>query len=104
MFQHPHIVKLYEYFDTKDDIYVIFEYIPKGELFEMISNKGHLSEDEARRYFHQIIFAIDYAHSFGVAHRDLKPENIMLDASNNLKIVDFGLSNVMKEGRALKTS
>lgn len=104
MFHHPHIVKLYEYFDTKDDIYVVFEYICKGELFELISNKGQLDEEEARRYFHQIIFAIDYAHGFGVAHRDLKPENIMLDSHDNIKLVDFGLSNVMKEGRALKTS
>ena len=104
MFHHPHIVKLYEYFDTKDDIFVIFEYIPKGELFELISNKGQLEEDEARKYFQQIIFAVDYTHGFSVAHRDLKPENIMLDSNGNIKIVDFGLSNIMKDGRALKTS
>jgi 5'-AMP-activated protein kinase, catalytic alpha subunit len=104
MFHHPHVVKLFEYFDTKDDIYVIFEYIPNGELFELISKRGQLDEDEARRYFHQIIFALDYTHGFGVAHRDLKPENILLDADNNIKLVDFGLSNIVKEGRALKTS
>jgi 5'-AMP-activated protein kinase catalytic alpha subunit len=104
MFNHPHVVKLYEYFDTKDDIYVIFEYISNGELFELISNRGQLSEAEARKFFHQMIFALDYTHGFGVAHRDLKPENIMLDSDNNIKLVDFGLSNIMKEGRALKTS
>lgn len=104
MFHHPHVVKLFEYFDTKDDIYVIFEYIPNGELFELISKRGQLDEAEARRYFHQIIFALDYTHGFGVAHRDLKPENILLDADNNIKLVDFGLSNIIKEGRALKTS
>jgi serine/threonine protein kinase len=104
MFDHPHVVKLYEYLDSKDDIYVILEYVPSGELFEMISDKGMLPEPEARKYFHQIIYALDYIHSFGVAHRDLKPENILLDADNNIKLVDFGLSNIMKEGRALKTS
>lgn len=104
MFDHPHVVKLYEYLDSKDDIYVILEYVPNGELFEMISDKGMLPEAEARKYFHQIIYALDYIHSFGVAHRDLKPENILLDADNNIKLVDFGLSNIMKEGRALKTS
>lgn len=104
MFHHPHVVKLFEYFDTRDDIYVIFEYVPKGELFELISNKGQLTESEARRYFHQIIYALDYTHGYGVAHRDLKPENILLDSANNIKLVDFGLSNITKEGRALKTS
>ena len=102
-FYHPHIVKLYEYFDTKDDIYFIFEYVPDGELFELIANKGHLEENEARRYFHQLIFALDYIHSLGVAHRDLKPENILVDG-NKLKIGDFGLSNIVKDGRSLKTS
>ena len=104
MFHHPHVVKLYEYLDAKDDIYVIFEYVPNGELFELISNQGQLEESEARRFFHQIIYALDYTHSYGVAHRDLKPENILLDSKNNIKLVDFGLSNIMKEGRALKTS
>jgi serine/threonine protein kinase len=104
MFHHPHVVKLYEYFVTNDDIYVILEHIPNGELFDLISKKGQLKEDEARKYFHQIIYALDYIHSFGVAHRDLKPENILLDKKNNIKLVDFGLSNIMKEGRSLKTS
>lgn len=103
VFYHPHVVKLYEYFDTKEDVYFVFEYVPDGELFELISDKGQLAEDEARRYFHQLVYGLDYIHSFGVAHRDLKPENILLD-NNNIKIGDFGLSNIIKDGRSLKTS
>jgi len=104
MFNHPNVVKLYEFFESKEDIYVVFEYVPNRELFNYISNNGALSETEARKFFQQLIFALDYSHTLGVAHRDLKPENILLDSSNNVKLADFGLSNFMKGGRALKTS
>ncbi|KAJ4930442.1 hypothetical protein NE237_002660 [Protea cynaroides] len=54
-------------------------------------------EDEARKYFQQLINAIDYCHSRGVYHRDLKPENLLLDAYGNLKVSDFGLSALSQQ-------
>lgn len=51
-----------------------------------------MKEDEARKYFQQLINAVDYCHSRGVFHRDLKPENLLLDSNGVLKISDFGLS------------
>ena len=74
---------------------MIMEYAEGGELFDYIIKKDHLSEDEARHIFHQIIDAIDYMHQMGICHRDLKPENILFDSSHrNIKIIDFGLSNL----------
>ena len=71
------------------------EYAEGGELFDYIIKKDHLSEDEARHIFHQIIDAIDYMHQMGICHRDLKPENILFDSTHtNIKIIDFGLSNL----------
>ena len=71
------------------------EYAEGGELFDYIIKKDHLSENETRHIFHQIIDAIDYMHQMGICHRDLKPENILFDASHkNIKIIDFGLSNL----------
>jgi 5'-AMP-activated protein kinase catalytic alpha subunit len=104
MFDHPNVVKLYEYFESKDDVYVVFEYVTNGELFEYISNIGQLCEAEALKYFRQLVFTLDYIHGLGVSHRDLKPENILLDSDRNIKLADFGLSNLMKDGRSLKTS
>jgi 5'-AMP-activated protein kinase catalytic alpha subunit len=54
--------------------------------------------------FQQIILGIEYLHSQQVSHRDLKLENILLDEDYNVKIADFGLSNLMRDGIFLYTS
>jgi len=56
LFMHPHIIRLYEVIDTSADIYVVMEYVKSGELFDYIVEKGRLQEDEARRFFQQVIF------------------------------------------------
>lgn len=102
-FRHPNIIRLYEVIETNNEIILIMEYAPGGELYNLIS-KGRLVEDEARRIFQQIIFGLEYLHAHQVAHRDLKPENIPLDEDGNVKLADFGLSNVMRDGIFLYSS
>lgn len=51
--------------------------------------KGRLDETDARRYFQQIVSAIEYCHSRGIVHRDLKAENLLIDSQNNIKIIGF---------------
>ena len=104
LFRHPHIIKLYEVIETKEDIYLVMEYVKSGELFDYIVEKGRLVEDEARRFFQQIISGVEYCHRNMVVHRDLKPENLLLDSRGNIKLADFGLSNIMRDGHLLKTS
>lgn len=104
LFMHPHIIRLYEVIETPSDIYVVMEYVKSGELFDYIVEKGRLQEDEARCFFQQIISGVEYCHRNMVVHRDLKPENLLLDSKWNVKIADFGLSNVMRDGHFLKTS
>eukprot|EP01134_Creolimax_fragrantissima_P001733 CFRG1733T1 len=103
-FSHPHIIKLYEVISTPTDIFMVMEYVAGGELFEYIVKHGKLSEDAARSFFQQIISGVEYCHRHKVVHRDLKPENLLLDTNNNVKIADFGLSNIMTDGDFLKTS
>ncbi|KAF6156051.1 hypothetical protein GIB67_010975 [Kingdonia uniflora] len=88
---HSNVVRLYEVMATKFKIYFVMEYAKGGELFNRVA-KGKLKEKVARKYFQQLISAVDYCHSRGVYHRDLKPENLLLDDNGNLKISDFGLS------------
>ncbi|XP_027123585.1 SNF1-related protein kinase catalytic subunit alpha KIN10-like [Coffea eugenioides] len=104
LFVHPHIIRLYEVIETPADIYVVMEYVKSGELFDYIVEKGRLQEDEARHFFQQIISGVEYCHKNMVVHRDLKPENLLLDSRGNVKIADFGLSNIMRDGHFLKTS
>ena len=101
---HPHIIRLYEVIDTPTDIFLVNEYVSGGELFDYIVSKGRLSADEARNFFHQIISGVEYCHFQKIVHRDLKPENLLLDANLNIKIADFGLSNLMRDGDFLRTS
>lgn len=79
------------------------ELAEKGELFEYL-DISQTSEDEAKFFFRQVVQGIAYAHANHIAHRDLKPENILIDSGRVVKIVDFGLSNLMKDGRMLKTN
>jgi len=104
MFSHPHIIRLYEVIDTPSTIYCVMEYIEGGEMFDYIVARGRLSEDEARSFFQQIVSGVEYCHFHMVVHRDLKPENLLLDNETSVKIADFGLSNLMKDGQFLKTS
>uniref|UniRef100_A0A7S1B3M6 non-specific serine/threonine protein kinase n=1 Tax=Corethron hystrix TaxID=216773 RepID=A0A7S1B3M6_9STRA len=101
---HPHIIRLYEVIDTPTDIFLVIEYVSEGELFDYIVTKGRLSADEARNFFHQIVSGVEYCHFQKIVHRDLKPENLLLDANFNIKIADFGLSNLMRDGDFLRTS
>jgi 5'-AMP-activated protein kinase catalytic alpha subunit len=96
--RHPNVLQLFEVMASKGKIYFVLEYAKGGELFNKIS-KAKFSEDVARRYFHQLISAVEYCHSRGVYHRDLKPENLLLDDNDNLKVSDFGLSALAESKR-----
>ncbi|OMO53108.1 hypothetical protein CCACVL1_28876 [Corchorus capsularis] len=89
--RHSNVVELYEVMASKTKIYFVMEYAKGGELFNKLL-KGKLTEDAARKYFQQLISAVDFCHSRGVCHRDLKPENLLLDEHGKLKVTDFGLS------------
>nr|APD15501.1 CIPK5 [Saccharum hybrid cultivar ROC22] len=89
--RHPNVVQLHEVMASKSKIYFAMEYVRGGELFTRVA-RGRPKEDNARRYFNQLIGAVDFCHSRGVYHRDLKPENLLVDEHGNLKVSDFGLS------------
>ncbi|XP_024442332.1 CBL-interacting protein kinase 32 isoform X4 [Populus trichocarpa] len=99
LIKHPNVVRLYEVMGSKTKIFIVLEFVTGGELFDKIVNHGRMREDEARRYFQQLINVVDYCHSRGVFHRDLKPENLLLDAYGNLKVSDFGLSALSQQVR-----
>ncbi|XP_039910006.1 NUAK family SNF1-like kinase 2 [Hirundo rustica] len=100
---HPHIIAVHEVFENSSKIVIVMEYASKGDLYDYISERQRLSEHEARHFFRQVVSAVYYCHKNGIVHRDLKLENILLDANGNVKIADFGLSNVFQQDKLLQT-
>lgn len=91
--RHPNIIKIHDVADNPDSICFIMEFAAGGELRGYVERHKSLDEEEARCFFKQIVRAVHYIHTKKIIHRDLKLENILLDASNQCKIVDFGLSD-----------
>ena len=100
---HNNIVHLYSVIQSSNSIYLIMEYISGKELFEYIILNKRLNENEACKFYQQIISGLEYLYKLRIAHRDLKPENLLLDSKKNIKIVDFGLSNMFPHNELLST-
>ncbi|CAD8160099.1 unnamed protein product [Paramecium pentaurelia] len=102
--EHQNVIKLYEIIESETNLYLVMEYAKGGELFDYIVKKNQLSELAATKYFIQLIDAVEYLHQQKIVHRDLKPENLLLDEQRNLKVADFGLSNIYKDNDQVKTA
>ena len=101
---HPNIVKIFETFLDHEFFYIVMEYCNGGELFEHIMDKGKFSEGEASRLVRKILGALKHMHEKNICHRDLKPENIIFEKNtNDLRLIDFGLSKAVEAETILKT-
>ena len=105
---HPNIMKVYEFFQKKDKLYIISELLSGGELLKKINDNNQLSEDVSAFLMKQIFSAVDFCHQKGIIHRDLKPENILIESKEEamkefftIKIIDFGTSGQLKKGELL---
>jgi len=90
---HPNIIKLLDVYETEEELFLVMEFIPGGELYEALINLGPFSEEQTFYIFRQLVDAVSYLHKNGIAHRDIKLENILwTESSNQLKLTDFGLA------------
>lgn len=103
-FSHHNIIRVYELINTPANFYLVMEYVSGGDIYSLLERKGKMSEQEVRGYFYQIVAGIEYCHYHRVTHRDIKPENLLLDTQGNVKIADFGLVNIMRDGEFCRTS
>ncbi|KAE8713875.1 3-phosphoinositide-dependent protein kinase 1 [Hibiscus syriacus] len=96
---HPGIVQQHFTFQDSLSLYMALESCEGGELFDQITRKGRLSEDEARFYAAELVDALEYIHGMGLIHRDIKPENLLLTKEGHLKVADFGSVKPMEDSQ-----
>lgn len=103
---HPHIVRVLEFFAAEDDYYLVMEYVVGMSLQQLLARQGALPVAEALRIIRQVLSALAYAHDFayvdetgqrraGIVHRDIKPGNLLLDGQAQLKVTDFGIAKLL---------
>jgi PAS domain-containing protein len=100
---HPCIIGLHQVIHHKQKLYIVMDYVHGTDLMAYIQANNGLNEKEAQRCFRQIVSALEYCHEHGVIHRDVKPKNILVDMQGNLKLIDFGMSNWIEEGKLRST-
>lgn len=89
---HPNIIGLYEAIETSTRIFLVMDLADGGDLLDYIKTNGVVAENEARKFFRQLVDASEYLHRLDVVHRDLKCENILLDGNKNILLSDFGFA------------
>jgi hypothetical protein len=100
---HPYICGMKDVVRTQHHWYMLFEYVNGGQMLDYIISHGRLKEKQARKFARQIASALDYCHRNSIVHRDLKIENILISKTGDIKIIDFGLSNLFAPFSHLKT-
>ncbi|SHO76442.1 Similar to S.cerevisiae protein KIN1 (Serine/threonine protein kinase involved in regulation of exocytosis) [Malassezia sympodialis ATCC 42132] len=103
LLMHPYICRMREMIVHTNHYYMIFEHINGGQMLDYIISHGRLRERSARSFARQIGSALQYCHANNIVHRDLKIENILISKSGNIKIIDFGLSNLFSPQGHLNT-
>ncbi|KAL9585869.1 MAG: hypothetical protein Q9212_001271 [Teloschistes hypoglaucus] len=103
LLNHPYICAMRDVVRTNYHWYMLFEYVNGGQMLDYIISHGKLKEKQARKFGRQIASALDYCHRNSIVHRDLKIENILISKTGDIKIIDFGLSNLFSPKAQLKT-
>jgi serine/threonine protein kinase len=92
VFDHPNIVKVYDYFKAGSHYYMVMEYVDGLSLDKLISQKRLILPLEGVLIFQQVCLGLEYAHGKGIIHRDIKPANVLLGKNGCVKLTDFGIA------------
>ena len=90
--QHKNILRFHNWYETRNHLWIIFEYCPGGDLFKLLEEDKKLPEPTCRKFAFELVSGLSYLHENGIIYCDLKPSNILINEYSNLKYGDFGLS------------
>ena len=99
---HPNIARVYDWFEENNTAYMVMDFIQGKSLLDILKNQGMLPIDRAKRYFLQVADALILFHSYNILHRDIKPENLLIDAQDNVILIDFGAAREFLAGKSIE--
>lgn len=97
---HPFVVQCHSGFQTRDAVVLVLEYVPGGDMYDLLRKHGCLSEEQARFYLAEVVVAVSELHQNDFVFRDLKLENILIDENGHVRLTDFGLAGKIHSGDA----
>ncbi|CAG8572521.1 12806_t:CDS:2 [Dentiscutata erythropus] len=86
------IIKLIYSFQDADHLYLVMEYMPGGDLLNLLIEMDTFPENFAKFYVAEMVLCIEEAHKMGYIHRDIKPDNFLFDREGHIRLSDFGLA------------
>lgn len=89
---HPFIVECYSGFQTPQAVVLVLEYVPGGDMYDLLKRHGCLTDADTRFYLAEIVVALAELHRHNFVFRDLKLENILIDVAGHCRLTDFGLA------------
>lgn len=95
---HPNVVKVYDYFQLDDNLYIVMEFAEGKNIEEYVRDNGPIPVDKATTYMANILKTMDYIHRMNIVHRDIKPGNIMIKPDGSICILDFGVAKDLGGG------
>mmetsp|Transcript_15234 Transcript_15234/g.37159 ORF Transcript_15234/g.37159 Transcript_15234/m.37159 type:complete len:746 (+) Transcript_15234:95-2332(+) len=99
MMPHPNVCCMFNTYQDSDWVYMLIEYLPGGDLFDVQDDiGGTFNEEQARFYIAGVVLALEHMHKQHVIYRDLKPENVLVDSNGYIKVVDLGLAKRLAVG------
>lgn len=102
--KHPLIVNMQFAFQDRDNLYLVMDLMPGGDLRYHLGRQKRFSEEQTKFFISSVILGLEYIHTSGVIHRDIKPENLVFDSKGYLCITDFGIARVWVPDNAKDTS
>ena len=102
--QHLNIAEVYECFEENNTVYIIMALISGKSLYDILKEKGVLSENKIKHYFIQVAEALKVVHTNNFLHRDIKPDNILIDSKDRAILIDFGATKEFIAGQTREMS
>ncbi|XP_045147586.1 serine/threonine-protein kinase 32C [Echinops telfairi] len=96
--EHTFLVNLWYSFQDEEDMFMVVDLLPGGDLRHHLQQKVQFSEATVRLYVCELALALDYLCSQHIIHRDVKPDNILLDEQGHAHLTDFNIATIIKDG------